>query len=155
MSALYGSSRPCRRPRRPTEIPQPSFLFGSKPGRAQAMRILLHSQICRYSPTLTVRFTTQLRIYSTQKSYEPLRILFCGSDEFSSASLRALHNERQKDPALIASIDVVCRPGKPVGRGLRTIRKGTAPRKTYIERPLKRQYSTHLGGCERIILAFV
>lgn len=57
-------------------------------------------------------------------SHEPLRILFCGSDDFSIASLKALHEEHQKEPGRIASIDVVCRPGKRVGRGLKKIREG-------------------------------
>ncbi|RAK98386.1 methionyl-tRNA formyltransferase [Aspergillus ibericus CBS 121593] len=57
------------------------------------------------------------------KAYDPLRILFCGSDEFSIASLKALHKEHVKRPDRIASIDVVCRPGKRVGRGLKQIRE--------------------------------
>jgi len=55
---------------------------------------------------------------------EPLRILFCGSDAFSIASLRGLHARYQRDKTEIASIDVVCRSGKRVGRGLKTIRHG-------------------------------
>ncbi|KAJ5913537.1 hypothetical protein N7504_002420 [Penicillium tannophilum] len=62
------------------------------------------------------------RFFATQ-SYEPLRILFCGSDEFSIASLKALHAYHLKQPSRIASIDVVCRPGKRVGRGRKTIRE--------------------------------
>lgn len=53
---------------------------------------------------------------------DPLRVLFCGSDEFSCASLAALHDEHQQNRALIESIDVVVRPGKPMGRGYKTIR---------------------------------
>ncbi|KAK8053734.1 Formyltransferase [Apiospora saccharicola] len=56
-----------------------------------------------------------------KKQSDPLRILFCGSDEFSSASLRALHEEKERNPGLIDSIDVVVRPGKRVGRGLKQI----------------------------------
>ena len=63
---------------------------------------------------------------STTKSSDPLRILFCGSDNFSIGSLEALNAESQKDPGLIASIDVVCKPGKRVGRNLKTIREGNA-----------------------------
>ncbi|KAL4868807.1 hypothetical protein BDV12DRAFT_196965 [Aspergillus spectabilis] len=62
------------------------------------------------------------RLLST-KAYDPLRILFCGSDDFSIASLKALHAEHVKRPNRIASIDVVCRPGKRVGRGLKQIRE--------------------------------
>lgn len=53
---------------------------------------------------------------------EPLRILFCGSDNFSIASLRALYALMQSDPSLIESIDVLVRPGKPAGRGMKLIR---------------------------------
>ncbi|EAS33032.3 methionyl-tRNA formyltransferase [Coccidioides immitis RS] len=61
--------------------------------------------------------------HSSTKYCEPLRILFCGSDEISIASLQALHAEHSKSPETIASIDVVCRPGKRVGRGLKRIRE--------------------------------
>ena len=64
------------------------------------------------------------RPFATKTNLEPLRILFCGSDDFSIASLRRLHKEHQQDRDLIASIDVVCRPGKPVGRGRKIIREG-------------------------------
>lgn len=47
---------------------------------------------------------------------EPLRILFCGSDLFSTASLRALYDLMQANPALVESLDVLVRPGKAVGR---------------------------------------
>ncbi|KAJ5947082.1 Formyl transferase N-terminal [Penicillium verhagenii] len=77
-------------------------------------------------------FASCRNIYASQRpncrflatrSYEPLRILFCGSDEFSIASLKALHAYHLKQPSRIASIDVVCRPGKRVGRGLKKIRE--------------------------------
>ncbi|KAL2013779.1 hypothetical protein VTN00DRAFT_1304 [Thermoascus crustaceus] len=71
---------------------------------------------------LRLRGAFTSRCFST-KPYEPLRILFCGSDEFSIASLKALHEEHLKRPDSIASIDVVCRPGKRVGRGLKKIRE--------------------------------
>ena len=64
------------------------------------------------------------RSFATKSNFEPLRILFCGSDDFSIASLRKLYKEHQRDQDLIASIDVVCRPGKPVGRGRKIIREG-------------------------------
>ncbi|OJJ47477.1 hypothetical protein ASPZODRAFT_1683575 [Penicilliopsis zonata CBS 506.65] len=60
---------------------------------------------------------------SSTQAYDPLRILFCGSDDFSIASLKALHDEHVKRPDRIASIDVVCRPGKRVGRGWKNIRE--------------------------------
>lgn len=58
------------------------------------------------------------------RAFEPLRILFCGSDEFSIASLQALYKTHQKEKGLIESIDVVCRPAKRVGRGLKEVRHG-------------------------------
>jgi methionyl-tRNA formyltransferase len=61
--------------------------------------------------------------YSTDVP-KPLRILFCGSDEFSCESLRAVAEEKKRNPGLIASIDVLCRPGKLSGRGMKTIREG-------------------------------
>src|SRR5947207_14088383 len=65
------------------------------------------------------------RRYNSGKVCDPLRILFCGSDGFSGASLTALHNEYVNRPeSNIASIDVVCRPGKRTGRGLKVIREG-------------------------------
>ncbi|KAF6229590.1 hypothetical protein HO173_011445 [Letharia columbiana] len=65
----------------------------------------------------------QLRSYTSHATFEPLRILFCGSDEFSITSLRALHKEHERDEGLIESIDVVCRPPKHVGRGLKDTRE--------------------------------
>ncbi|KAK4657112.1 Methionyl-tRNA formyltransferase [Podospora pseudocomata] len=58
--------------------------------------------------------------YSTQRG-NPLRILFCGSDEFSCHSLKALHKKHKDDPSLIESIDVLVRPSKPTGRGLKQV----------------------------------
>ena len=68
--------------------------------------------------------TCQIRSCAGQFTSDPLRVLFCGSDEFSIASLRALYREHERDKALIESIDVVCRPAKPVGRGLKDTREG-------------------------------
>lgn len=66
-----------------------------------------------------------LRSFSSQrKSYDPLRILFCGADEFSIFSLRAVHELQRRRPECVASIDVVCRPDKRVGRGLKKIQEG-------------------------------
>lgn len=61
--------------------------------------------------------------YMPPRTSKPLRILFCGSDEISSASLRALHREHRKDPELIESIDVLCRPAKRSGRSLVNFRE--------------------------------
>lgn len=74
------------------------------------------------------RRSLRTRLYSTDVA-GPLRILFCGSDHFSIKSLEALQNERVADPDFIESIDVVCRPGKWTGRGLKTIREGSSPQR--------------------------
>jgi len=75
--------------------------------------------------SLRCELAAQRRAYSvTARLHEPLRILFCGSDEFSIASLRALDEERRRAPDLIHSIDVVHRPAKPSGRRLKTLREG-------------------------------
>ncbi|KAH6655610.1 formyl transferase [Truncatella angustata] len=77
------------------------------------------------------RFQSQA---STPKTSEPLRILFCGSDEFSVANLRAIYDEHVKNPSLIESIDVVIRPGKRVGRGYKK-----------IQHPPLREFATELN----------
>lgn len=67
------------------------------------------------------------RLFGIQKARRPdrpLRILFCGSDEFSCVSLQALYSEFFRGRNLIRSIDVVVRPAKPVGRGLKEMREG-------------------------------
>lgn len=45
--------------------------------------------------------------------------LFCGADDFSIYSLRALHALQQQQPSKVESISVVCRTDKKVGRGLK------------------------------------
>ncbi|KAI1639981.1 Formyltransferase [Biscogniauxia mediterranea] len=54
-----------------------------------------------------------------RKKSEPLNILFCGSDGFSCAMLERLHAEHLHNRELIRSIEVVVRPGKRIGRGLK------------------------------------
>lgn len=56
---------------------------------------------------------------------DPLQILFCGSDDFSVASLQALHAEHTRNSKLVKSIDVVCKPAKRTGRGLKVFREGS------------------------------
>ncbi|KAI0913950.1 formyl transferase [Ustulina deusta] len=73
---------------------------------------------------VSAAFPHQGRRYSTtsKKTSDPLHILFCGSDDFSCASLKALHDEHVRNPDLIRSIDVVVRPGKRTGRGYKIVR---------------------------------
>ena len=63
-------------------------------------------------------------ITSFSKTSDPLRILFCGADQFSIASLKALHVEHVADSDFIKSIDVLCKSDKKVGRGLKDYRSG-------------------------------
>ncbi|KAI1353508.1 formyl transferase [Xylaria sp. FL0043] len=73
---------------------------------------------------ISAAFLHQGRQYSTitKKKSDPLHILFCGSDDFSCASLQALHDERVRNPDLIRSIEVLVRPGKRTGRGRKVVR---------------------------------
>jgi hypothetical protein len=86
------------------------------------VRALLVANI-RSRPSLTAC------CYSTAapaKRADPLRILFCGSDEFSIASLLALDHARRDLPGLIDAIHVAHRPAKPTGRGLKVLREGNS-----------------------------
>ncbi|KAH6875296.1 methionyl-tRNA formyltransferase [Alternaria rosae] len=78
------------------------------------------------SPVRSLIATSPCRCSSTSapaRTSEPLRILFCGSDVFSIASLRAVVDAKRHVPGLIESIDVIHRPAKPTGRGLKTLRE--------------------------------
>ena len=59
------------------------------------------------------------------KQHDPLNILFCGADEFSIHSLRALREFQDTRPEQIESIEVVCKPDKRVGRGLKQLHEGS------------------------------
>lgn len=79
-----------------------------------------------HSTVLSSRRTYQrsVNIYN-KPQFEPLRILFCGSDAFSCDSLFTLHQElvhSARQPPLIQSIDVLVRPPKPTGRGLKALK---------------------------------
>ncbi|KAJ4378544.1 Methionyl-tRNA formyltransferase [Didymella sp. IMI 355093] len=83
------------------------------------VRALLVSSV-RSRPHLTACY------YSTAapaKRADPLRILFCGADEFSIASLLALNQARRDVPGLIDAIHVAHRPAKPTGRGLKVLKE--------------------------------
>lgn len=55
---------------------------------------------------------------------DPLRILFCGSEEFSCESLAALHREHVSNGRLVEALEVMVRPAKRTGRGLKHLRQG-------------------------------
>jgi methionyl-tRNA formyltransferase len=74
-------------------------------------------------PLIKLPRLSSQRYSSTTKPSAPLKILFCGSDEFSASSLAALHAEHQTNPSLIHSISVLVRPPKPTGRGLKVLRE--------------------------------
>ena len=60
------------------------------------------------------------------KQSDPLRILFCGSDDFSCESLKALHREHVDNRGLVERLDVMVRPGKMTARGNKVLREGKA-----------------------------
>ncbi|KAH7149337.1 formyl transferase [Dactylonectria estremocensis] len=62
------------------------------------------------------------RCLSTRAT-DPLRILFCGSDEFSCASLKAIYEEKIRNKDLVESLDVMVLPPKRAGRGYKDIRE--------------------------------
>lgn len=70
------------------------------------------------------RAVAQWKRTLTTSASEPLRILFCGSDEFSCASLRALHTEHETNKTLVESLEVMVLPGKRTGRGFKQLREG-------------------------------
>jgi hypothetical protein len=103
-----------RQPRCHTAAPIAGFfhnqtMFWRLPGPVRSLVINSHRRHCSTTST---------------RASEPLRILFCGSDHFSIASLRALVEAKRDVPKLIQSIDVLHRPGKPTGRGLKHVREG-------------------------------
>lgn len=52
----------------------------------------------------------------------PLRVLFCGSDDFSITCLKALHQYAASDNSNIVSIDVATKTDKRTGRGLKVLK---------------------------------
>lgn len=62
------------------------------------------------------------RHYSQASGNKRIHVLFCGSDDFSIASLNALHSYSQERDSNVASIDVAAKTDKRVGRGLKVIR---------------------------------
>ncbi|KAI1187384.1 formyl transferase [Nemania serpens] len=124
MSHLFGSSR--------ATVESAILLFSSRLSNHLIVRnrvsYFLHRGYHR-APKIQQRLVATShshrgRRYSTtpEKISDPLHILFCGSDDFSCASLKALHDEHVGNPDLVRSIDVVVRPGKPTGRGYKVIR---------------------------------
>ncbi|KAF7846117.1 hypothetical protein BT93_L5224 [Corymbia citriodora subsp. variegata] len=90
------------------------------------MRAVWHQARCIARPPRPPRPRTLkpygLRWFSLDPRYDiPLRILFCGTDEFSATSLKTLHNYREISDGHIASIDVATKTDKRVGRGLKQI----------------------------------
>ncbi|KAJ3475701.1 hypothetical protein NLG97_g9369 [Lecanicillium saksenae] len=70
---------------------------------------------CRHGTSPNRSFATSQR-FAKDKS-DALRILFCGSDDFSCESLKALHAEHRRNKALVESVEVMVLPPKRMGRG--------------------------------------
>ncbi|KAK4158509.1 Methionyl-tRNA formyltransferase [Chaetomidium leptoderma] len=85
---------------------------------------MLFTRLARSSLWTAARPIRWRQSYSTtSKKSDSLRILFCGSDAFSCASLQALYDEHRQNTDLIRSIDVVVRPSKPTGRGYKVLKE--------------------------------
>lgn len=84
----------------------------------------LASLVSRSRIFTNLRCGPSRRYLSSSPQHDPLRVLFCGADEFSIYSLRAINKIKKENPDKVASIDVVCRKDKRVGRGLKQIREG-------------------------------
>ncbi|KAI5293464.1 Methionyl-tRNA formyltransferase, partial [Ascosphaera atra] len=97
--------------------------------RSRCHGIRPHCQSLSLNPSRALTNTpftyAATRYSSTTKHIDPLRILFCGSDQFSIYALQALYNEKHRDspPTPIEAIDVVCRPPKRVGAKLKKVRE--------------------------------
>ncbi|PHH65809.1 hypothetical protein CDD82_1633 [Ophiocordyceps australis] len=87
-----------------------------------ALSFVRHGGLCHQPPLATTGrclLASPCRRFSTpvsRKQSDPLRILFCGSDAFSCASLAALYDEKKVNPGLIEAIDVFMVPPKRYGR---------------------------------------
>ena len=86
--------------------------------------MIIRSLLRKCPLRLQKSYVTLTRRRLVINSVDPLRILFCGADEFSIASLEALDHEKKVNPELIESLDVVCKVGKKHGRGLKNVREG-------------------------------
>ncbi|KAH7262086.1 formyl transferase [Fusarium tricinctum] len=87
---------------------------------------MMLSYFTRSRPLLNRTIPQWQRCFSqttTRYSSDPLRILFCGSDDFSCASLKAVHEEYARNKKLIESLDVMVLPPKRMGRGFKTLRE--------------------------------
>lgn len=77
------------------------------------------AQTWRHSALHNRGFATS-RAFAKEMS-DPLRILFCGSDDFSCESLKELYAEHRRDRALVESLEVMVMPAKRMGRGLKQL----------------------------------
>lgn len=77
----------------------------------------------RHATTIHNRTLTTSKVLAKAHS-EALQILFCGSDLFSCASLKALHVEHERNKALVERLEVMVLPGKRMGRGFKKFAQG-------------------------------
>ena len=105
------------RPWRPRRLPLTvATILPERPSRSHAQQLRAFHRVASYSTSILDQGTQTPAL-----PHGPLRILFCGSDDFSAVALRALDQERAKNPELIKSIDVLYRPAKRTGRGLKEL----------------------------------
>jgi hypothetical protein len=102
-----------------TLVFDPSQLFQRR-GSLPLMNHLSRLLSCRLDP-----IRCRIHAFSTTSATQPLRILFCGSDAYSIACLEPLAQILEHGRHNIASIDVLCRTDKMVGRGYQTLSEGS------------------------------
>lgn len=125
---LLKSEPSCRPTPMPLSLKPPPFLF-RRNCCSLNQRSLFPCIILSPSAIASGKFNASPPVIHrrlSSASAPPLRILFCGSDHFSVASLRALHQEHISNRSLIGSIDVLCLKDQRTGRSLRTIKESAS-----------------------------
>ncbi|ODA82613.1 hypothetical protein RJ55_01121 [Drechmeria coniospora] len=122
-----------KRRRRPGKKQELARLSSHEVHTMKALPLLSRSLGSLFTPDLISRPTLtkslhNLRRYSSSVDLagavsDPLRILFCGSDTFSCASLRALHSEHAQNSKLVEALEVMVLPPRRTGRGLKQLRE--------------------------------
>ncbi len=93
--------------------------------RQPSLRLLVSACTRSRPPPPSLRGYYGLSRYlsSQRNKGDPLRILYCGSDAFSTVCLRALCEYSREPESGILSIDVVTRTDKRTGRGLKILKQ--------------------------------
>jgi hypothetical protein len=113
----------------PGTFPEPLIVKVSEL-ETKAMLPLLLSSLARRSVRLKQRRSItveniQKRLNSSETKSPRLRILFFGSDSFSTTVLHELRRTKEEEPGLYESIRLVTREPARVGRGRKVSNEGT------------------------------